>query len=81
MSYIDKGAMTKGFALIAWSADYGSTRVMTFLVSRLGIVYQKNLGPDTAATASAYTAYDPDSTWTPVTFSLGQAPQNLGARR
>ncbi|HEY7333610.1 MAG TPA: DUF2950 domain-containing protein [Bryobacteraceae bacterium] len=81
MNYIDNGAMTKGYALIAWPSDYGSTGVMTFLVSRVGIVYQKDLGPNTAAIAGAYTAYDPDKTWTPVTLSLGQQPAKLGARR
>ncbi len=66
MSYIDNGVMTKGFALIAWPADYGSTGVMTFMVDKSGIVYQKALGPGTAKIAAGYTAYDPDSTWTPV---------------
>lgn len=66
MSYIDNGAMTKGFALIAWPADYGSTGIMTFMVDKTGIVYQKNLGPQTGKIAAGYTAYNPDSTWTPV---------------
>jgi hypothetical protein len=39
---------------------------MTFLVDKTGIVYQKDLGPRTSETAGAYTAYDPDETWTPV---------------
>jgi hypothetical protein len=81
MSYLANGAMTKGFALIAWPADYGSTGVMTFLVSNLGIVYQKDLGAGTAAIASNYTAYDPDDMWEPVTLSLGQPPVKVGARR
>jgi hypothetical protein len=81
MSYIDNGAMTKGFALIAWPADYGSAGVMTFLVNKVGIVYQKDLGPDTAAIASNYAAYDPDDAWAPVTLSLGQPPPKAGARR
>ncbi len=66
MSYIDNGAMTHGFALIAWPADYGSTGIMTFMVDKSGIVYQKDLGPGTAKTVAGYTAYDPDATWTPV---------------
>jgi Protein of unknown function (DUF2950) len=66
MSYVDNGQMTKGFALIAWPSDYGSTGIMTFLVNKAGIVYQKNLGRKTAELASGYTAYDPDQTWTPV---------------
>ena len=52
--------MTQGFALIAWPADYGSTGLMTFLANKVGIVYQKDLGPETAAVASKYATYDPD---------------------
>jgi hypothetical protein len=35
-------------------------------MNQQGKVYQKNLGPKTAKTASAITTYDPDDTWTPV---------------
>jgi DUF2950 family protein len=65
-SYLDKGEMTKGFALIAWPSNYGSTGIMTFLVDKTGIVYQKDLGGRTGTIASGITAYDPDETWTPV---------------
>ena len=66
MSYLDDGVMTKGYALVAWPANYGSTGIMTFLVDRTGIVYQKNLGRDTAESASDFSSYNPDATWTPV---------------
>jgi hypothetical protein len=73
MSYLDNnGEMTKGFALIAWPADYGSTGIMTFLVDKTGIVYQKNLGKDTPRIAAGINAYDPDDTWTPVHEAEGQ---------
>ena len=68
-SYLQNGVMTKGFALIAWPSGYGSTGVMTFIVDRAGIVYQKDLGPRTPEIAGAYTAYAPDETWTPVSIS------------
>ena len=58
--------MTRGFALIAWPADYGSTGIMTFVVDKSGIVYQKDLGRETAKIVAGYTAYDPDPTWRPV---------------
>ncbi|MGH9364779.1 MAG: DUF2950 domain-containing protein [Thermoanaerobaculia bacterium] len=65
-SYLDeKGAMTKGFALVAWPAKYGSSGVMTFLVGRQGIVFQKDLGASTEAAVAGIAAYDPDETWTP----------------
>jgi len=68
MNYLHNGLMTSGFALIAWPSDYRSTGVMTFLVDKTGIVYQKDLGPTTSEVAGAYTAYDPDQTWTPVSI-------------
>jgi hypothetical protein len=69
MSYLEDGAMTRGFALIAWPSDYRSTGVMTFLVDRAGIVYQKDLGAKTAEIATSTSVYDPDQTWTPVSGS------------
>ena len=69
-SYLDNGVMTKGFALIAWPANYGSTGIMTFVVDKTGIVYQKDIGRRTAEIAAAYAAYDPDETWTPVSDPL-----------
>jgi Protein of unknown function (DUF2950) len=68
MNYLHNGLMTSGFALIAWPSDYRSTGVMTFLVDKTGIVYQKDLGPTTSEIAGALTAYDPDQTWTPVSI-------------
>jgi hypothetical protein len=37
---------------------------MTFVVNHDGKVYQKDLGPNTADTASKIDTYDPDETWT-----------------
>ncbi|HKD05025.1 MAG TPA: DUF2950 domain-containing protein [Bryobacteraceae bacterium] len=65
MSYIADGAMTKGFGVVAWPAEYRVTGVMTFVVNRSGIVYEKDLGADTEKVASAITAYDPDDSWNP----------------
>ena len=69
MSYLANSLMTKGFALIAWPSDYKSTGIMTFIVDKAGIVYQKDLGPKTPEIAGAYLAYDPDETWSPVDTS------------
>jgi len=63
--YDENGALTKGFALVAWPAKYGNSGVMTFQINRQGIVFQKDLGPSTDAIARAITEYDPDETWTP----------------
>jgi hypothetical protein len=65
-SYVKNGVMTDGYALVAWPERWDDTGVMTFIVSKDGIVYQKNLGPGTAAAAKAITAYNPDSSWAKV---------------
>jgi hypothetical protein len=62
--YVMRGKMIDGFALVAYPANWGNSGVMTFIVNHDGIVYQKDLGPDTAAAARAITRFDPDSTWT-----------------
>ncbi len=62
-NYVINGHMVAGFALVAWPADYGVSGIMTFVVNRNGIVYEKDLGPDTAPIAEAMTQYDPDETW------------------
>jgi Protein of unknown function (DUF2950) len=36
---------------------------MTFVVNQNGIVYQKDLGPNTEKIVSAMAEYDPDSSW------------------
>ena len=60
------GAMIGGFALIAAPAQYGITGVKTFLVSNDGVVYQKDLGPNTLEIAKKVDRFNPDKSWTPV---------------
>ncbi len=70
-SYLDKkGLLSDGFAIIAWPDKYGNSGVMTFMISHDGIAYQKDLGADTAALASAMDAFDPDVSWTPTRDSV-----------
>jgi hypothetical protein len=64
--YLINDHMRAGFALVAWPVTYGDTGVTTFLVSHAGMVHQKDLGPETDATARAIMRFDPDSTWTAV---------------
>jgi len=61
--YVARGRMIGGFAVVAWPVRYGETGVMTFMVSHDGVLYQKDLGPQTPARASAITRFDPDSSW------------------
>jgi hypothetical protein len=67
MDYVINGLMIGGFALIATPAEYGVTGVQTFIVSHDGVVYQKDLGPDSVALAKQIDRYNPDKTWTRVT--------------
>jgi len=61
--YLVKGKMIGGFALVAYPAEYGNSGVMTFIVNHEGVVFQKDLGKDTAKVASSITKFDPDKTW------------------
>lgn len=61
--YIVNGHMTRGFALIAFPARYGDSGVMTFIVNRHGIVFEKNFGPKTDAIAAGIATFDPDDSW------------------
>jgi len=61
--YVAQGRMIGGFALVAWPASYGNSGVMSFLVNHDGIVYEKDLGPDTAAAVKKVTRFNPDKTW------------------
>ncbi len=66
MDYSTGGGMTKGFALLAYPAKYGESGVLTFIVSHLGTIYEKNLGGKTPEIAPKMNEYNPDDTWTPV---------------
>jgi hypothetical protein len=61
--YLFRGRMTGGFALLAWPAKWRDSGVMTFMINQAGIVFEKNLGPDTARLAPKIETFDPDSTW------------------
>jgi Protein of unknown function (DUF2950) len=63
LDYVVRGKMIGGFALVAHPAEYGVSGIMTFIVNHQGIVYQKDLGPDTGRIAIAMTRFDPDRTW------------------
>ena len=62
-SYLVKGKMVGGFALVAYPATYTVSGVKTFIVNHDGVVYQKDLGPKTGKLAKNMKTYDPDKTW------------------
>jgi hypothetical protein len=61
--YVLDGRMTRGFAFVAYPAEYRSSGVMTFLVGPRGVIYQKDLGETTEEAAKGMVAFDPDGTW------------------
>jgi len=66
MDYVVNGAMIGGFALVAFPAQYKVTGVKTFMVSNDGVVYEKDLGPNTVELAQKIDRFNPDKTWSPV---------------
>jgi hypothetical protein len=68
-SYVRNGRMTEGFALIAWPAQFGVSGIVTFVVNQDGVVFQKDLGDDTAELAPQITRFDPDLSWTRIEIS------------
>lgn len=61
--YIVDGKMVAGFALLAWPAIYGASGITSFEIGADGVLYQRDLGPDTARIAGRIVRYDPDLSW------------------
>jgi hypothetical protein len=57
------GQLIRGFAFVAYPAEYRNSGVMTFIVNQDGTVYEKDLGQDTEKVAVAMSEYNPDQTW------------------
>jgi hypothetical protein len=64
--YVVRGKLFGGFAVIAWPVKYGDTGIKTFMVSHAGQVYERDLGPDSAAKAEATKSFDPGPGWSKV---------------
>jgi len=71
LNYVIEGAMIGGFALVASPAEYRVTGVKSFMVSQDGVVYEKDLGPNTLDIFAKMELFNPDKTWTPVVESDG----------
>jgi hypothetical protein len=63
LDFVVEGAMIGGFGLAAAPAEYRVTGVKTFIVSYEGVVYQKDLGPNTLKMFKDMELYNPDSSW------------------
>ena len=55
--------MSRGFALVAWPADYGETGITTFMIGHDGQAFERDLGPQTDSIARSMNRFDPDSAW------------------
>ena len=74
--YMANGKLSGGFAVVAYPAKHGDSGIMTFLVGKDGVVYQKDLGEKTAEAAAVITDYNPGEGWTVV---LAPEPANAPA--
>lgn len=63
INYVIENVMIGGFALVAVPVEYRVTGVKTFLVSYEGVVYQKDLGPNSLEIVKKMELYNPDKTW------------------
>jgi hypothetical protein len=64
--YVVNGRMLGGYGLIAVPAEYGNAGVKTFMVNQDGVVFEKDLGEETADEAGAISKFDPDASWAKV---------------
>jgi hypothetical protein len=64
--YVVRGKLFGGFAVIAWPVKYGDTGIKSFMVSHAGQVYERDLGPESAAKAEATKSFDPGPGWSKV---------------
>lgn len=76
--YVVDGKMTRGFAILAYPADYRNTGIMTFIVDENGVIYQKDLGDKTQDVAVAMADYNPGDGWTRV---VEEEPQYVARRK
>jgi hypothetical protein len=63
LDYVIQDVMIGGFALVAVPAEYRVTGVKTFMVGPNGVVYEKDMGPESLKTAKEMDLYNPDKTW------------------
>lgn len=59
-NYIENGKMTKGYALIAFPAANPSANRRSYITSHDGIVYETDLGANTASIVESMTEFNPD---------------------
>ena len=73
--YLVDGKMLGGFAVLAYPATWDNSGIMTFMVNQDGVVYEKDLGEETARLAPEIRYFDPDGSWKKVPEE-DQAPED-----
>ena len=68
-----KGKTQGGFVVLAYPAEYRNSGLMTFIVGKDGVVYQKDLGEKTADIALAMSGFTPANGWSPAVSHTGTA--------
>lgn len=64
LDYRVNGRLSRGFALIAWPAEYGAEGIRSFLINHTGDIYYKDLGEGTARVVESMAVFNPDRSWT-----------------
>ena len=72
IDYMVNGELVGGFGVVAYPAQYGNSGIMTFITNHDGIVYQRDLGPETESIAKAMTQFDPAPGWEKATDAASQ---------
>jgi Protein of unknown function (DUF2950) len=67
------GKMTGGFTVLAYPAEYRNSGIMTFVIGKDGLLYQKDLGEKTREIALGMTGFDPANGWSPTVPHTGNA--------
>jgi hypothetical protein len=65
-NYIVNGKMAGGYAILATPVKYAETGIVTFMTGVDGVVYERDLGPDTAKIAASIHEFNPTDDWSPV---------------
>ena len=64
------------FVVMAYPAEYRNSGIMTFIVGRDGVVYQRDLGEKTGDVALAMTEVNPADGWSPAMSHTGMASRS-----
>jgi hypothetical protein len=62
-SYVIGKRLMNGYALLVWPLNYGKTGVMSFMVNQDGVVYERDMGPQSGKLAKGIKSFNPDEGW------------------